>query len=126
MPAIFILVKHGIRNHMPNLFGLPGNMELLGRSAGAHIGKVRDPIEDNCYKGFIQLESGRGGTAGSIERLFDGTSGTIPCTNAYPGQIGDRKELDEEVEIPLHQIHVRDDIHIQGLSGRNSIERDAD
>lgn len=52
---------------------------------------------------------------GSVERLFDGTTGTIHDTDAYPGQIGDQKEADEEGGIPLHQIHVRDDIYVHGM-----------
>ena len=126
MPAIFILVKHGIRSYLPNLFGTPRNPEPLCGPAGAHVGIPRNPIEDNRHKGFIQLESDRSDTVGSVDRLFDGTSGTVHDTNAYPGQIGDQKEADEEGRIPLHQIHVRDDIHVHGLSGRNSIERGAD
>ena len=126
MPAIFSLVKYGIRNHMPNLFGTPGNLEPLGRPAGAHIGILRNPVEENKHKGLIQLETAKGGTVDSIERLFDGSSGTVHYTNAYPGQIGDRKEVDEEGGTALHQIHVRDDVHVHGLSGRDDIERSAD
>ena len=126
MPAVFILVRHGIRTHLPNLFGTPRKSGPLGGPAGAHIGTLRNSIEENRHKGFIQLESGRGDPAGSIERLFDGTSGTVHYTNAYPGQIGDQKEVDEEGGIPLPQIHVRDDIRVHGLSGPNGIERSAD
>ena len=127
MPASFVLVTHGIRTYLPNLFGTARNSEPLSGSAGAHVGTLRNPIEENKHKGFIQLASGRGETEGSIERLFDGTSNTGHYTNAYPGQIGDRKEVDEEGGIPLHQIHVRDDVHVHGLSSPNdTIERSAD
>ena len=85
MPAIFTLLRYGIQSHMPNLFGTPRSLEPLGRPAGAHIGALRNPIDENKHKGFIQLENGRRDTAGSIERLFDGTSGTVHYTNAYPG-----------------------------------------
>ena len=115
MPAVFILVKHGIRSYLPNLFGIPRNREPLGEPAGAQIGTLRNPIQENRHEGFIQLESGRSDTVGSIERLFDGTGGTVHDTNAYPGQIGDQMEADEEGGIPLHQIHVRDDIHVHGM-----------
>ena len=126
MPAIFVLLTHGIRTYWPNLFGTARNSAPLSGSASAHIGALRNPIEENKHKGFIQLENGRRDTAGSIERLFDGTSGTVHYTNAYPGQIGDRKEVDEEGGIPLHQIHVRDDIHVHGFRNRNSTEQSAD
>ena len=126
MPAGFTLIRHLIRTYLPSLFEKPGKLEPLGRPTGAHIGTLRNPIEESRHEDFIQLESGRSDTAGSMERLFDGSSGTVHYTNAYPGHIGDRKEVDEEGGIPLRQIHVRDDIHVHGLSGPNSIERSAD
>ena len=126
MPAVFVLVTHGIRTYFPNLFGTARSSEPLSGPAGAHNGSLRSPIEDNKHKGFVQLESGRSGTAGSIERLFDGSSGPNHYTNVYSGQTGGRKEVNEEVAIPLHQIHVRDGIHVHGLSGPNGMERSAD
>ncbi len=108
LPSIFNLVIHGIRDHLPNLFGTLRKSEPLGGPAGAHIGALGNPIEENRHTGFMQLESGRRGTTGSNERLFEGPSG-IHYTNAYPGH--------EEGAIPLHQIRVRDDIHVHGLSG---------
>ena len=114
MPSIFNLVRHGIRNYLPNLFGTLRRSEPLGGPAGAHIGAIGNPIEDKKHKGFMQLESGRSGAACSNERLFDGTDGAVHYTNAYPGQIEAQKEVDGEGGIPLHQIHVRDDIHVQG------------
>ena len=123
MPAGFTLFRHVIRTYLPNLFG---NSEPSNGPAAPHFGSLRSPVEENRHNGFIQLESGRGGTAGSIERLFNGSGGTVIYTNAYPGLIGDRKEVDEEGGIPLHQIHVRDDVHVHGLSGPKGIEQSAD
>ena len=114
LPSTFNLVKHGIRNYLPNLFGTLRKSEPLGGPAGAHIGVLGNPIERNRHTDFTQLESGRNGTAGSNERLFDGMGGTVHYTNAYPGQIGDQKEADVEGEIPLHQIRVRDDVYVHG------------
>ena len=125
MPAGFTLFRYVIRTYLPNLLGKHGSSEPLSGSAGAHIGTLRNPVEDNRHKGFMQLESGGGGPSGSIERLFDGSSGTVHYTNAHPGLIGDRKEVDEEDGIPLHQIHVRDDVHVHGLSGGHGIEPSA-
>ena len=126
MPAGFTFVRHVIRTYLPNLFVKYGSSKPLSRVAGAPIGPPRNPVEENRHKGFIKLGSGRGGTAGSNETLFDVSSGTVHYTNAYSGQIGDGKEVDEEGGIPLHQIHVRDDVHVHGLSGRNDIERSVD
>ena len=111
---------------MPNLFGTPRNLQNLGGPAGAHAGTLRNPIEESRHENFIQLESGRSDTAGSMERLVEGTSMTKYYKNAYPGQFRDPEEAGEEVEIPLHQIHVRDDIRVQESSSQNGIEPGAD
>lgn len=68
----------------------------------------------------MQLESGRNHNGGSNERLFDGVGG--PYATAYPSHQGDRKE-DTEQGIPLDQIHVRDDVYVDALSGRDALER---
>ena len=126
MPAGFTLVRHVLRTYLPNRSGKQGNLEPSGRPAGAHVGILGNPIEENSHKGFIQLEYGIRDTASSIEGPFNDTSGTGHYGNTYPGQIRDAKEEGEEVGFPLHQIDVKDDIHTHGLSGWNCIERGAD
>ena len=123
MPSIFNLVRHGIRTYTPNLFETLRKSEALGGPAGAHIGPLGNPIEENRHKGFMQLENGKIDKAGSEERLFDGTSRAVHYANAYPSQKRDQKEEDEEGGIPLHQIHVREEIHVDDLSGRRGLER---
>ena len=123
MPSIFYLVRHGFRKYTPHLFKTLRKSEALGRPAGAHIGPLGNPIDENRHKGFMQLENGKNDKAGSEERLFDGTSGAVHYTNAYPSQKRDQKEEDEEGGIPLHQIHVREDIHVDDLSGPEGLER---
>ena len=123
MPSIFNLVRHGIREYAPNLFGTIKKSEALSGPAGARIGPLGNPIEENRHKGFMQLENGKSDKAGSEERLFDGTNGALHYTNAYPSQKGYQKQEDEEGGIPLHQIHVREDIHVDDLSGREGLKR---
>lgn len=123
MPSIFNLVRHGIRTYTPNLFGTIRESEGLGGPTGAHIGPLGNPIEENRHKGFMQLENGKSDKAGSEERLFDGTSGAVHYTNAYPSQKRDQKEEDEEGGIALHQIHVREHIRVDDLHGREGLER---
>ncbi len=80
---------------------------------GSHIGPLGNPIEENRHKGFVQLQNGRSDAESSNERLFDGTNGAMHYTTAYPNHHDrDPKAKDPERGIPLDQIHVRNDIHV--------------
>jgi hypothetical protein len=61
----------------------------------------------------MELASGRSDTEGSNKRLFHGTARAIHYTTAYPSQNRDHMEECPECGIPLHHIHVRNEIYIQ-------------
>lgn len=50
----------------------------------------------------------------SEERLFDNTSGTEHYSTAYPTKHG--RDRDLGLRIPLHKIHVREDVEIDTQS----------
>ena len=113
LPSIFNLVKHGIRNYLPNWIATLRHSDPLQGPGGSHIGPLGNPIEENKHKGFVQLQSGRSDAESSNERLFDGGNRATHYTTAYPGHHDrDLKAEDPERGIPLDQIHVRDDIHV--------------
>ena len=109
---------------MPKLFSRLSASEPLGGPRGSHIGAVGNPIEETGHRGFTQLQSDDKNTGDSSERLYDGMGGAAHYTTAYPGNIdGDQKQEDPENGIPLRQIHVRDDVHVDSLSGFKALKQ---
>lgn len=98
-------------------------MKGPGRS---HIGPARNPIDENRHKGFIQLDHGRGDIEGSRARLFDGSSGSQNQAIAYPSRVAEGQQaFDVERDIPLNQIHVRDEVQVgktERFHGRDTWE----
>lgn len=116
LPSIFNLVKHGVRIFSPSMSNRMNASKPLNGPAGSHIGAIGNPIEERRKNGFVQLQSGKQNTGVSEERLFDNTDGTEHYTTAFPAKHG--RHEDAELGIPLHQIHVREDVEIDTQSGR--------
>ena len=91
----------------------------LSGPAGSHIGPIGNPIDERRKNGFVQLQSGKSNTGVSEERLFDNTGETGHYTTAFPTQQG--RSGDPEMGIPLHQIHVREDVDIDTQSGGKAL-----
>ena len=113
LPSIFNLVKHGAEHFVPNLYAKLSGSHSSSGPGGKCLGIVGEPIYDRKERGFLQLGSERFNTTTSNERLYDGRNGASHYSAAFPATLErERREEDPEMDIPLHRIHVRDDIDI--------------
>ena len=102
-----------MKRYFPQSFSNLSGFNPLGGPGGEKIGSVGNPIDDRRGKEFVQLSDKHCDTKTSVERLYDGPESACHYTTAVSNSSDHRqREGDSEMDIQLHEIHVREDLDI--------------
>ena len=125
LPAIFNLVRHGLRRCSPDLLSRLDISHPLSRPAGRHGGSNGTSTSNPKDHGFVTLDDGGVGSIKSQERIYAGPGEVANYATAYPVNRDPEQMQSERKGIPLRGIHIRDDIRIEAAErglGREAMQ----
>ena len=125
LPAIFNLVRHGLREHSQDLFSRLNISHPLSGLRGKHRGSNGTSTSNPKDCGFVTLDDRGVSSVRSQERIYIGPGEVVNYATAYPVDRDSEQMQGERKGIPLRGIHIRDDIRIEAAErglGREAMQ----